>query len=228
MDGDGDCDIVSVSSFNDKIHVLVNDGNGNFPTKLVHSTGFFPIGVFCADVDGDGDIDAGCTNFTAGTAQVFLNNGAGQPILQATLQVDRSGSYPWFHDVDLDGDLDYTVVDELADTLYVFYNGEAPVDAQITPIGPDGLRLVAAPNPAVARAGTSLRLTGLDGAVRIDVFSVDGRRVRRLWDGPAPTAGTVAWDGRGADGRSVPAGAYFVRAVDRSGGVASTSVRMLR
>jgi len=228
MDGDGDLDIVTVSSFNDRLHVFLNDGTGSFPELRGHHTGFFPIGVFCADADGDGDIDAVCTNFTSGSAQVFTNDGAGQLALQATLPVDRSGSYPWLHDLDGDGDLDFSVVDELADTLFVFYNGDAPVDVQAGPPVASGARLVAAPNPAAVRSGTRLSVLGLPGPVEVDVFSVDGRRVRRLWDGDLPAAGVVAWDGRGADGRALPGGAYFVRARGRDGRSASTVVRLLR
>jgi hypothetical protein len=228
VDGDGDVDVISVTSFNDKIHVLVNDGAGNFPTKLVAVTGFFPIGVFCADVDGDGDIDATASNFQSGNAQVFTNDGTGQLVLQATLLVDDTGSYPWLHDLDMDGDLDFSVVDEFADTLYVFYNGDPPpVDVQVVPLGSVGARLIAAPNPVPAFAGTSLQMSGLDGAIEVDVFSVDGRRVRRLWEADAPESGNLRWDGRDGEGRLLPAGAYFVQARG-VGGRATTTVQLLR
>jgi hypothetical protein len=75
------------------------------------------------------------------------------------------------------------------------------------PVRP-GLR--AAPNPF--RAATEIAFTPrMDGPVRIEIFAVNGRRVRTLWDGPA-TAGTEvrsAWDGRSDAGVAVPAGVYF-------------------
>jgi HKD family nuclease len=47
----------------------------------------------------------------------------------------------------------------------------------------------------------------------IALYSIDGRAVRTLFDGPA-TAGpmSIQWDGRDAAGRDVPAGVYFARA----------------
>ncbi len=47
----------------------------------------------------------------------------------------------------------------------------------------------------------------------VDVFSLDGRLVRSLFEGPRQAGGyTAHWDGTGSDGRSVAAGVYFVRA----------------
>ncbi|MBC8451064.1 T9SS type A sorting domain-containing protein [bacterium] len=47
----------------------------------------------------------------------------------------------------------------------------------------------------------------------VDVFSLDGRLVRSLFEGPREAGGyTVHWDRTGNDGRGVAAGIYFVRA----------------
>ena len=68
------------------------------------------------------------------------------------------------------------------------------------------------PNPA---RGDELRLMfelGRTGGVSIDVYDVAGRRVRRVTDGHmAAGVRTVEWDGRGEDGKRLPAGVYCVR-----------------
>ncbi len=71
-----------------------------------------------------------------------------------------------------------------------------------------------APNPSGDRTRFAFTLPVSDAgaAARLDVFSADGRRVRRLVD-DALTAGghEVVWDLRGEDGGRVGAGVYFVR-----------------
>jgi hypothetical protein len=50
------------------------------------------------------------------------------------------------------------------------------------------------------------------GRARVDVFAVTGARVTVLEDAPRDAGPhVVSWDGRGADGRRVAAGVYFVR-----------------
>ncbi len=47
----------------------------------------------------------------------------------------------------------------------------------------------------------------------VDIFSLDGRLVRSLFEGAREAGGyTTHWNGRGSDGRRVAAGVYFVRA----------------
>ncbi|NOT32733.1 MAG: T9SS type A sorting domain-containing protein [Candidatus Eisenbacteria bacterium] len=58
------------------------------------------------------------------------------------------------------------------------------------------------------------------GPAELEVFGVDGRRVRTFFVSPgAAGERSVSWDGRDADGRDAPAGIYFVRLV--AGGTAA-------
>jgi hypothetical protein len=67
-------------------------------------------------------------------------------------------------------------------------------------------------NPFTHEARVSLDLPR-PGRVRVAVFGVTGRRVRTLGDEWMPAGRRdLVWDGRGADGRAVRAGLYFVRA----------------
>ena len=69
------------------------------------------------------------------------------------------------------------------------------------------------PNPFRAgQAATWDFVAPRGGPASIDVFDVAGRRVATLIDGPvAAGPHRATWDGRSSDGRSMPAGVYFVR-----------------
>ena len=66
-----------------------------------------------------------------------------------------------------------------------------------------------------ADAGTVAYAVPYEGApLRVSVYSLTGRLVRVLHDGPSPsTAGTLRWNGRNAAGELVGSGVYFCRAV---------------
>jgi hypothetical protein len=56
---------------------------------------------------------------------------------------------------------------------------------------------------------------GVGGRQSIQLFDVAGRRVRALDVGTGP-GGKIQWDGRDAEGRSVPAGLYYARLLSGS------------
>lgn len=88
-----------------------------------------------------------------------------------------------------------------------------------------GLRLTVEPNPATRLA--RVRWAGANGGgARFEVLDPRGRRVARF-DGTGD-AGAWAWNGAAEGGGPLPAGVYFVRAVDRDGAVATARVVMLR
>ncbi|HNS20980.1 MAG TPA: FG-GAP-like repeat-containing protein [Sedimentisphaerales bacterium] len=58
LDGDGDLDVLSASSEDDKIAWYANDGSGRFGDQQVISTDAWVARcVYAADLDGDGDLD---------------------------------------------------------------------------------------------------------------------------------------------------------------------------
>jgi len=84
-------------------------------------------------------------------------------------------------------------------------------------------RLRATPNPTSSTTRVSFSLEAPDH-VRLDVYAVDGRRVATLANAPfAPGSHVVEWDGRDAQGRTVPAGVYFTRLVRASGGAVESA-----
>jgi hypothetical protein len=75
-----------------------------------------------------------------------------------------------------------------------------------------------APNPLNPEA-TLTYTTTKQGPVRIDMFDIQGRLVRRLVDAPAMTAGThdVKIDGRDGRGEKLPSGVYYIRGTSSEG-----------
>jgi hypothetical protein len=71
--------------------------------------------------------------------------------------------------------------------------------------------LRARPNPAVG--GTTLSFEMSEGApIRLFIYDVAGRLVRRLWERPVPSGHVDAWwDGRDDRGRAVGRGLYLAR-----------------
>jgi len=68
------------------------------------------------------------------------------------------------------------------------------------------------PNPAVGTTRFEIALPG-PASVRLDVFDVSGRRVRRLMDGPrGPGTAAVTFDLRDDGGARLAPGIYLVRA----------------
>ena len=78
-------------------------------------------------------------------------------------------------------------------------------------------------NPARGAVAFALRL-GQAGPLRVSVFDLQGRRVRTLWNGPAPAGESrIIWDTRDEGGTSVAPGLYLARAQDNG----LTSVRRM-
>jgi hypothetical protein len=75
-----------------------------------------------------------------------------------------------------------------------------------------------APNPLNPEA-TLTYTTTKQGPVRIDMFDIQGRLVRRLVDAAAMTAGThdVRIDGRDERGEKLPSGVYYIRGTSSEG-----------
>jgi hypothetical protein len=85
-----------------------------------------------------------------------------------------------------------------------------------------------APNPTHGPATLAFDLPSA-GAVRIDVFDVAGRHVRRLVDRTlAGGRQEVLWDGKDAEGHRAPRGTYLLRLTSPSGEQLTRRVQLLR
>ena len=111
VDGDGDVDVLSASSYDDKVAWYENtDGNGSFGEQNVISSEVDgAISVFAADLDGDGDIDVlYASRDRHGTISWRENvDGKGRFGEENVIGLDvRSASSVYATDVDGDGDAD--------------------------------------------------------------------------------------------------------------------------
>jgi len=80
----------------------------------------------------------------------------------------------------------------------------------------DAVGLNLYPNPfVVGTRGATLTFTGLPLGASLDIFTLDGQRVRHLKG--TPGQGTVVWDGQNAAGFLVGSGIYFFVARDEEG-----------
>ena len=57
VDGDGDMDVLSASSSDNKIAWYENDGSENFTENTISTSANSARSVYAVDVDGDGDMD---------------------------------------------------------------------------------------------------------------------------------------------------------------------------
>ena len=90
----------------------------------------------------------------------------------------------------------------------ILYNGSSP-----PPPGGGGVTFAEPfPSPAPGFANLSYTLES-DAVVRLVIYDLNGRMVRRIEDGTFRTAGTYqpTWDGTDDDGRNVRAGLYAIR-----------------
>jgi hypothetical protein len=94
----------------------------------------------------------------------------------------------------------------------------APTDASVS------LRLSVFPNPS--RGVALVAWSGAQGAVRLDVLDVRGRRVGGA-SGVVGVQGRWTWPAM-SNGRALPAGVYFIRAQDERGYLATERLVLIR
>jgi hypothetical protein len=104
--------------------------------------------------------------------------------------------------------------------------GARVADAGPTREPADLTMTLAGANPFAESIAFDLRLAAspTSSEMRVEIYSVDGRCVRRLWRGPSSTSLRLAWDGRDDDGRILGNGIFFVRATTAE---AATVVRVV-
>ncbi|MCA9754128.1 MAG: hypothetical protein KC591_18150 [Gemmatimonadetes bacterium] len=113
-----------------------------------------------------------------------------------------------------------------APLIMIGLDGERSESSGSTPVPePQSTRITSALEavPSVARLGTTFRAARAPSvATSLDVFDVNGRRVRTLsWTADAPE---LFWDGRDAAGRSVAPGVYWARSAASNDAVAKVVV----
>ncbi len=155
LDGDGDLDLLSASSGDDRIIWYENDGAA-LPAFAAHpiGTGDYARSVYAADLDGDGDLDVLAASQDDDTVAWYENDGASPPAFTRRIIASNALVAQAVRAIDLDRDGD---VDVLSAS-----NG----DDRIAWYENDG----ASPPTFTARTIT----TNADGAYSVEAADVDG------------------------------------------------------
>ena len=126
IDNDGNIDIVSASSGDDKISWYKNDGSANptFDEKVVSTNADGARSVFAADVDNDGDVDLISASFLDNKIALYKNNGGVNPIfMEEVISTNADGANSIFAaDVDNDGDMDLISASVYDDKIALYKN----------------------------------------------------------------------------------------------------------
>jgi hypothetical protein len=212
FDLDGNVDIASCNSDNNKVGVLFGDGTGGFTGAVTtFNCDQFPLAIDAGDIDGDGDLELVTSNYTGGTWNIFPNTN-GVFGTKKVLAASSAGSCVVLHDRDNDGDLDLTGLDEIDDWLYFYEN--TGTTSGVTNPGISAMSLLQnQPNPF--NPTTSIRFElNTDANLDLAVYDATGAFVATLASGPySQGAHDVRWNGTDANGTRVGSGVYFYRLV---------------
>jgi hypothetical protein len=209
--------------------VLVNTGNGSFGNAVTYDGAYSPdllgtTGIAAGDPDGDDDVDLMVGNGGSSDVCFYANRGGGTFDPPMRYGLNKYAFAPFYADFTGDGVGDLaavvglppsgtfgavTIVEGLGAVVTV--GGEGGGSPRLA-LGP-GL-----PNPV--RSSTVLSYAVPDaGPVRLCVYDVRGRLVRRLVDSVmAPGRHRAVWNGRDEKGRLAGSGVYFVRLATATAG----------
>ncbi len=97
---------IATAGGNTGVAVLINAGDGTYPTKVSVAVGSVPR-VAAGDINGDSFPDIIMSNFSTDNMTVLINDTAGGFNAPASYPVGDGPQYPALADLDGDGDLDY-------------------------------------------------------------------------------------------------------------------------
>lgn len=164
IDSDGDMDVVSTSSFDDKVAWYENlDGQGNFGSEqIVSTTANGANMVYGSDLDGDNDVDLIVASGNDDKIAWYENiDGQGNFGLEQILTTNADGANSVFSiDIDGDGDIDIVCSSELDDTISWFENLDGQASFGVEQIISN-----------IADGATSVQASDIDNDGDIDIVS---------------------------------------------------------
>lgn len=170
LDGDGDIDILSASSIDDKIAWYANLGGGSFgPQQVISTAANQPTSVYAKDLDGDGDVDVLSASYDDKIAW-YQNQGGGVFGPQQVISTAAADPVAVFA-IDLDGDGDCDVLSaSISDDKIAWYQNQGG--------GVFGSQQVIT---TAAMAATDVYAKDLDGDGDVDVLSVSFADDKLAW-----------------------------------------------
>ena len=224
IDGDGDMDVLSSSSTDDKIAWYENtDGQGTFGAQQAITTmADGASSVYASDIDGDGDMDVlSSSNGDYEIAWYENTDGQGTFGSQQTIS-NTSDTYATVYATDLDGDGDVDVLSAsgYGDTVAWYEN----TDGQ----GTFGIQQVITSS---LNNTQSVYATDLDGDGDMDVLSVSGEDDKIVWYKNSGTVAneingkiTIDTDFNGCDTNDLPIGNFLVETTDGTTSLSTFSI----
>ena len=222
LDGDGDIDVLSASSFDDKIAWYENtDGLGAFgPQRVITTNADGARSVFAADLDGDGDIDVLSASRRDDKIVMYGNNSPGHVITTRAY-----GAMSVFAaDLDGDGDMDVLSASWKLFNIFPIFGGEGDKIAWYRNLSSpptsvaDAIQTLSEfrllpnyPNPFNPETTINYELPEAT-AVKLEIYNILGQRVATLVDSKHPAgAYSARWDGKDISGGRVSSGVYIYR-----------------
>ncbi|HIA99799.1 MAG TPA: VCBS repeat-containing protein, partial [Gemmatimonadetes bacterium] len=198
VDRDGDIDVLSASSYDDKIAWYENNGaaDPSFTAHTITTSADGAASVFAADLDSDGDIDVLSASLLDDKVIWYENTTAapGTPSFTAAdIATSADGAFSVFvADMDNDGDMDIVSASENDDTI-AWYENDGAADPSFT----------AADIATSADGAQSVFVADLDNDGDMDIVSASYNDDTIAWyenNGAADPSFTAADIATSADG----------------------------
>jgi len=119
LDGDRHLDLVFAEPDEDRIGVLLGNGDGTFAAVSWYATGRAPDQILVVDVDGDGELDVVTGNMDQGSISILPGDGTGSFGAKQDVATGPDPLGLASGDFDLDGDTDLAVADSGSLTVTV-------------------------------------------------------------------------------------------------------------
>ena len=135
VDGDGDVDVLSTSSGDDKIAWYENDGGSppTFTGHIITTNADYAESVYAADVDGDGDVDVLSASANDDKIAWYENDGSSPPSFTSHVITTNANGAVSITAADVDGDGDLDVLSaSFNDDKIVWYENRGGQFALIT------------------------------------------------------------------------------------------------
>jgi hypothetical protein len=168
LDGDGDIDVLSASSNDDKIAWYENDGSENFTEHEISTEADGARSVYALDLDGDGDIDVLSASTNDDKIAWYENDGS-ENFTEHEISTNANGaSSVYAIDVDGDGDIDVMSASSYDDKI-AWYENDGNEDFTEHEISTE------------ADGASSIYALDLDGDGDIDVMSASSYDDKIAW-----------------------------------------------